>query len=284
MDTDYSKFGRGRQSGYAIRWLVVFATGIITCTGAVNAWGEQRPNLAGTWIWPALSPDDPRWRIEDLVCEGGCSSVGFKYLEELLRDPQNKDRSLTILDDEMQRYNKAHISSLLTPAAKKKLAEFDPINDPTLDCSPDGDGWRHQILAPLPFQIEQFDDKVIIRYEYWNAVRTVYMDGRAHPSNEAPTRLGHSIGWFDGSTLVVETTGLIPAGVGLPGGGSVPHSSEARAIERFTLSEDGYRLDIEWAVVDPVNFLQPVIGQASVLSSRDTELEQFVCEAITGEF
>jgi hypothetical protein len=57
----------------------------------------------------------------------------------------------------------------------------------------------------------------VIRYEYWNAVRTVYMDGRPDPPDIAPSWLGHSIGWFEGATLVVDTSGLIPGELYVPG-------------------------------------------------------------------
>ena len=155
---------------------------------------------------------------------------------------------------ETQAYNSKHISALLTPLAVKKAAQYDPAKGAALDCDPDGDGWRHQILAPLPIVIEQYNDTVVILYEYWNAVRTVYMDGRGHPADAPLTRLGHSIGRYEGSTLVVETTALQPNLIGIPGGGALLHSNDAIAIERYTRSPDGNRLDLEWSMVDPVHF------------------------------
>ena len=37
--------------------------------------------------------------------------------------------------------------------------------------------------------------------------RTIYMDGRSHPTNLTPTYYGHSIGWWDGDSMVVDTVG-----------------------------------------------------------------------------
>jgi hypothetical protein len=38
--------------------------------------------------------------------------------------------------------------------------------------------------------------------------RTIYLDGRTHPANLAPSYYGHSIGWWEGDTLVVDTIGF----------------------------------------------------------------------------
>ena len=265
-----------------LAWLAL----AILCASCANAPAEARPDLDGVWVWPFYSPDDPRWRIEDLVCNGFCSKVGLEYLRKLLGDPRNDDKPLTALYDEMQEYNWVHITELLTPSARARLPEYTPEKDPAVDCDPDGDSLMHQIQAPLPFKFEQFDDRVVISYEYWNAVRTIYTDGRKPARDGAPTRLGHSAGRYDGSTLVVETSGIIPAFTLLPSvppGEFLTHSSQARTIERYTLNEDGGRLDLEWTMIDPENFRRPLVGHASALRSAATALEEFVCEDTAGE-
>ena len=262
------------------------ATLVILCISCANAPVEARPDLNGVWVWPHYDTDDPRWRLEDLVCHGLCSKAGLEYLRKLLSDPRNDDKPLTALHDELQVYSKSNIIESLTPSARARLSEYDPQNDPTLDCDPDGDGWLHQVQAPSPFKFEQFDDRVVIRYEYWNAVRTIYTDGRKPARDGAPTRLGHSAGRYDGSTLVVETSGIIPAFTLLPSvppGEFLTHSSQARTIERYTLNEDGGRLDLEWTMIDPENFRRPLVGHASALRSAATALEEFVCEDTAGE-
>lgn len=276
--------------GYAV--IVTFLVAILSAPGCDRTPPAQPkaavpnhvPEFQGVWISPLLSMDDPRWRIEDLVCaRTGCSMASYDYLRELLDDPANDDRHLRELDQETQEYNQRTVSASLTAAARKQLADYDPADDPVLECKPDGDGLRHQILAPLPVQIEQFDDRIVLTYEYWNAARTAYMDGRGHPQGGEPTRLGHSIGYYDGTTLVIETAQIRPNLIGVPGG-AIRHSSSARAVERYTVSEYGSRLDLEWAILDPENFSEPLTGQRSYLLSPDWELEDFVCEAKTGEF
>lgn len=243
------------------------------------------PDLAGFYLTQAVSLDDTRWRVEDLACRSSCSLAGFRYLQALLSDPKNNDRSVKILLKEVAEFSKKESIGLMMPEARRRADKYDPADDPVIEqCKPDKDGWKHQLLAPLPMKIDQYDDRVELRYEYWNVVRTAYTDGRGYPSGAAPTRLGHSTGRYDGKTLVVETTGILPNLFQLPGMGSIVHSDQARAIERYTLSDDGNRLDLEWTFIDPVNFRAPVQGQKSFLSSADGELEEFVCEAVTGHF
>ena len=253
--------------------------------GAGHAGEGDIPDISGVWTNALLSPDDERWRIEDLACSrSGCSMAGFKYLQGLLADPGNDDRTVKELFYEMQDYIKRQNEDLLTPIARKKQAEYDPAKDGALDCTPEGDSLRHQILAPVPMQIEQFDDKVVFRYEYWNAARTVYLDGRVNPADAPHTRLGHSTGRYEGSTLVVETTHVIPNIISVPGGGAIAPDEDTRFIERYTLNADNGRLDLELAIIDPVHFRKPYDNQRSFLPAPDWELEEFVCEAITGEY
>ena len=257
----------------------------VACCGAAYAGPAGRPDISGVWSNALLTPDDERWRIEDLACaRSGCSLTGFKYLQSLLQDPENDDRTVKELFYRMREYEQEQNRNLLTPVGLEKQAQYDPAQGAALDCTPEGDSLRHQILAPVPMQIEQYDDRVIFRYEYWNAVRTVYLDGRAAPSGAPATRLGHSTGYYQGNTLVVETTNVIPNVIGVPGRGALAPARDTRFVERYTYHEENGRLDLELAIIDPVHFRRPYENQRSFLPAPDWELEEFVCEAITGEY
>ncbi|MFT5132808.1 MAG: hypothetical protein ACI9SC_001276, partial [Gammaproteobacteria bacterium] len=213
------------------------------------------PNISSVWSNALLTPEDERWRLVDIACaRTGCSLTGFTYLQALLEDKNNDHRSIKELFFDMREYEKKQNENLLTPLGQKKQAEYHPSQGAALDCTPEGDNLRHQILAPVPMQIEQLEDRVIIRYEYWNAVRTIYLDGRAYPEGEPPTRLGHSVGRYEGSTMIVETTHVIPNVTGVPGGGAFAPSSETIFIERYTHNPDNGRLDLELSIIDPVHF------------------------------
>ena len=131
-------------------------------------------------------------------------------------------------------------------------SNYDAANDAALDCTPQGDGLQHQISAPPAIKIEHSGDRITITYEYWNAVRTIYLDGRSLPDDLELSRLGYSIGQLDGNALVVTTDRLTPSQISL-GGNKFYLSEGAQFIERYQLSDDGERMDILWNVIDPIN-------------------------------
>lgn len=269
-----------RRSG-AIPTLLLAATWLDAAP--VNA--DSPSDLEGVWVTVLVAFDDPRWRIADLVCaRTGCSVEGYAYLQSLLDDPESAKRSTKEVVADMEAYQRRFNDTLLTPQARQRQEEFDPSEEASLDCKPDGDGLRHQVLAPLPLEIEQHEDKVILRYEYWNAERTVHLDEENHAEDGEPSRLGHSFGRYEGSTLVVETAQLLPAVTGIPNDKPLMLSPDARAVERYSVSEDGQSLDLTLEIIDPSNFTQPFQSYRRMLKAPDWELDTFVCESITGEY
>jgi hypothetical protein len=96
-------------------------------------------------------------------------------------------------------------------------------------------------------QIVQSEDHVVILLEMVHDARIVRMkrDGRSveHPGPEVQRWLGDSIGWWEGDTLVVDTTNFKPQ-EGLRGGGS----ENKHVVERFTMQPGGdvvYRFTVE---------------------------------------
>ena len=58
------------------------------------------------------------------------------------------------------------------------------------------------------FELRQFPDEVLLLFDQDHLVRRIYMDGRGHPDGYTSTWMGHSIGKYEGDTLVVDTVGL----------------------------------------------------------------------------
>ena len=242
-----------------------------------------RAAFSGVWKSPGIALDDQAWTIADLACRNGCSQVAYEYLNDLLADPENDDVSVLDLYDDTQAFNRDYVTKLIRPTTLQSMANYDAANDAALDCTPEGDGLQHQIQAPPAIEFEHRADRILIRYEYWNAERTIYLDGRAAPIDGRPTRLGYSVGRFDGDVLVVETTDIIPSQISLIGNKFVL-SDEASFIEHYRMSEDGTRLDIEWTVIDSANLRGPYTGVMAWLRAPGWELHEWRCEAITGEF
>ena len=105
--------------------------------------------------------------------------------------------------------------------------------------------------------------------------RTIYTDGRAHPPDLEPSYYGHSIGWWEGSTLVVDTTGFNES-FWLDRRG-LPHTTALHTIERFT------RVDAETIVYsitidDPGAYTAPFTGGFNLGWDAGIELFEYVCQ------
>ena len=105
--------------------------------------------------------------------------------------------------------------------------------------------------------------------------RTIYMDGRGHPASRPPDYYGHSIGWWAGDTLVVESTGF-NEGFWLDRG-VLPHTGQMRTLERFTRT-DLQTMRYELTIDDPGAYTRPFSGRTNLIWEADTELFEFVCQ------
>lgn len=126
------------------------------------------------------------------------------------------------------------------PAALAAARAWKPEDDMTLSkaCQPPSIVYATQ--GPFPFEIHQGTDLIVFKYEYFDLVRVIFMDGRGHPPPEAPhSKTGHSIGYWDGDELVVDTTHLSAATITNNG---LNHSDKVHVVERFKLSPDGKTL------------------------------------------
>jgi hypothetical protein len=141
----------------------------------------------------------------------------------------------------------------LTASAAAVRAAFDPLeDDPTQNCAPKG--MPYVMEQPYPIELVKDGDDVLLRMEEYDTVRRIKMSSAA-PSNSGATLLGDSRGRWDGEVLVVTTTNL---GYRWFNGTGIPLGPDAAIEERFTLNDDGSRLDYTMTVADPMTFTQPV--------------------------
>jgi hypothetical protein len=124
-----------------------------------------------------------------------------------------------------------------------------------------------------PIQVFQTPKLITIIYEYQNAVRWIWMDGRRHPQGDdaIPTYYGHSIGWWEGNELVVSTTSMHTDPDIQPG---VPHTEHLHILERIRLTPEGFVTQI--TMTDPTLFEKPWMTQKTYKKS-DAELAEYVC-------
>jgi hypothetical protein len=90
--------------------------------------------------------------------------------------------------------------------------------------------------ADYPVEIIATQRQVTILMELHQQIRRVFL-GQEHPARPFPQRNGHSIGRFDGDTLVVDTVGIKALTFG-----SVPHSDRVHVVERIRAIDDVRRV------------------------------------------
>jgi hypothetical protein len=113
-------------------------------------------------------------------------------------------------------------------------------------------------VEPVPFltvldelrTIEIGEDEVVMRFDNTgdHVTRTIHMTAQ-HPANVQPSLHGHSIGRWEGDTLVIDTIGYEPNPSG--NGMNVPSSTRKHTVERLTLTPERTRLRYEVTVEDP---------------------------------
>jgi len=89
-------------------------------------------------------------------------------------------------------------------------------------------------------------------------MRYIYTDGRKHPNKDDydPTTNGHSIGHWEGDTLIVDTTMFNDGGVTrIPGGGA--RTPDSHLVERYRLLAGGNRLSVVFTWEDSKMFQKP---------------------------
>jgi hypothetical protein len=112
------------------------------------------------------------------------------------------------------------------------------------------------------------------------AHRVVYMDGRPHPKDLLPTWWGHSIGRWEGDTLVIDTVGYNDK-FWFDSRGT-PHTEQLHTIERWTRINYGTLVD-EFTLEDPGALSRPVQLKFTAkllkpsLKVGGGELMEFIC-------
>jgi hypothetical protein len=127
-------------------------------------------------------------------------------------------------------------------------------------------------------RIVQGGDTITIDYGRGLA-RTVHMAMAAHPVDVAPSRAGHSIGRWDGDTLVIDTVGFEPGIVA----GNVPHSGRLHVVERFTLDPETLALQRDYVAEDPAYYTDSYVGSDTVLPA-DAPFAVDQCKELAFEY
>ncbi len=148
-----------------------------------------------------------------------------------------------------------------------------PISDSTAQCMPSG---TPRIMgAPYPIKIIQTKKETIILHEVQHLFQFVYMNEQ-HPADLDPTFMGHSVGHWEGNTLVMDTTAL--KGETLINEAGDPHSDKMHLIQRWSKSADGKVLTDLLTIDDPGAYSKPWSIKFDYYWRPEIRFIEYICE------
>jgi hypothetical protein len=159
----------------------------------------------------------------------------------------------------------------MLPWAQEVFKNRQSREDPEANCLPTGIPRG----SPYPWRIVQTPTHYFILYEgNIHSYRQIFMNGK-HPADPDPTWYGHSIGRWEGNTLVVDTVGFNDR-FWFDYKGH-PHTGKLHTIERYTIVDQGH-MAIEVTIDDPGAYTQPftTLGRATLMPGA--ELMEYICQ------
>jgi hypothetical protein len=150
--------------------------------------------------------------------------------------------------------------------------------DPEGYCLPPG-GPR-MFATPYPAEIIQLTEQKRILMIFEGAThiwREIFMDGRPHPTGDAlnPTYLGHSVGHWEGDTLVVDVVGFNEA-TWLDYFGH-PHTDQLHVVERYS-RPNKQTLHYEALIDDMGAYTKPFKVAWDIPWRANAELSEYICQ------
>lgn len=162
----------------------------------------------------------------------------------------------------------------LTPAGEEWLESYLPYYDqPDVRCT--SIGLPALVTYSFPFEIIASKDRLTIIYEYQSKVRRIWLDGRPPGEFVPPSRMGHSVAHWEGSTLVINTTHLEKTVRDFRG---ELISENARIEERYSLGDDGDTLTAVITVYDPENYLRPPVRRRQWQRNDAADIFPYTCD------
>jgi hypothetical protein len=204
---------------------------------------------------------------------GGANGAGAEEGSTRIRQTQNGKVNMldrTCISCENPPYKPEYMAKVKA-IGDAMYGDASPL-DPQYDCKPYGVP-RGSLRGAGGYAMQIVQNAQVIAFLYEDRpgpyFRLVYMDGRGHPDDFDPSYVGHSIGHWEGDTLVVDVVGLNDEtwlGSGTIGPKyAMMHSDKMHVVERWT--REGNVITYEATVHDPVMFTKPW-----VMTPRQTQL------------
>lgn len=219
----------------------------------------------------------PRWQTTDLILgqnpprvtvgDASAPELGiFRTWITVTRDPASKGIFPEAANaDLVWRYP-------LTPEAYAMVESFDAATDNPLKEYCIGKGMPMIMDQPFATVFTDHGHRIVLQLEEFDAVRTIHMTEIAPPTESS--KFGFSTGYWDGETLVVETSHISWPFFSQIG---VPQTEQSTMVERFTPVDQGARLNYQLIAKDPEVFTEPVVLSKYWISDPSSEIGEYNC-------
>ena len=196
-------------------------------------------------------------------------------------EPVNRERSLEgVWEQQLDNFvafRAAGLEVVTTEAGTAARESYDVrVENPVARCVP----YPSPMIVAVPQHLSQIsieEDRITIHNEFFDVERVIFTDGRDHPEGAERTSQGHSVGHWEDDVLVVETKLFADHRSTLPGTG-LPSGAQKRVVERYTLDEDGTRIDIDILYEDPEFLAEPFTGRLEWNLSPYEDITPFRCD------
>jgi hypothetical protein len=240
--------------------------GSVDLTAPAPTFLDGKPDLSGIW-------ENPGWR-EGAAASDSISGTGGAPSSRSAEDRRGRAPSIAAFFE---------IGSMVPgglpfqPWArdlKNKRTAENAKDNPDAYCLPLGNMQLH--LHPQPRKIIQSTNEIVILYEGNAGIRQIFTDGRPLPSGDPqPWWFGYSTGRWEGTALVVQTSGFRDGGW-LDVNGS-PLTDAGKTTERFRRVNYG-TLEIEVTIDDAKAYTRPWTVKFNQRLMPDDELIEFICQ------
>ena len=224
------------------------------------------PNLAGDWAPVQLVMVDPKGT--------GSPMVALNTLNQYSASapPANAKGGAKGGAKGAAKGPRLYGGTELTEAGEKAAAADKREDNPRFHCQTTSIIFDWTFDGPVD-RITQNKDTILLEYGQLGLKRTVYLNEKAHPANLKLTRAGHSIGHWEGDTLVVDTVGFQPGILNSP----VHNSDKLHVVERFTLDPQKNELTRAYTAEDAV-YLKGVYKGSDTVSVADAPFNPGKCQ------
>ena len=206
--------------------------------------------------------------------EAGTTSIEGRWFLDRSRLPEGYPDET---DELMERYLE------LTDKGAAAAADYNQASEenPELSCisKPTPALILYTDLFPLEIDLNEdieSEKTITLRSQYFDSVRTIYMDGREHPPATEQFFEGHSVGHWEDDALVIDTTNFpyhrSPYQTGVPSG------PQKHVVEWYRLLDGGRHMNVEFLLEDPEYIDGSMSHNRDLIYSPERDMSPFDCD------